>query len=144
MKDEVIEKLLLTASDYRKRAYAPYSGFRVGAAVESASGRVYGGCNIENMSYGLTVCAERNAVFCAVSEGEDGIRRVAVVTSEIDLSVPCGACWQVLIEFGRDMQVLCCDTSGSFKELKLRDIPENFDKSGLFRGRLDKFDKNPD
>ncbi|HUV05501.1 MAG TPA: cytidine deaminase [Armatimonadota bacterium] len=82
-----------------EHAYAPYSGFKVGAAVLGASGRIYTGCNVENASYGLSVCAERTAVFKAISEGERAIRAVAISNSSGKAAFPCGACRQVIAEF---------------------------------------------
>ncbi|WEK54142.1 MAG: cytidine deaminase [Candidatus Cohnella colombiensis] len=92
------EQLIQTAIDARKQAYAPYSGFQVGAALLSG-GKIYGGCNIENASYGLTNCAERTAVFKAVSEGNTKIEVIAIVADTDGPVSPCGACRQVLAEF---------------------------------------------
>lgn len=91
-------------------AYAPYSNFRVGAACATASGRIFAGANVENASYGLTICAERNAVFQAVAAGEREIVAVAIYTPTATPTTPCGACRQVLSEFGDDISVVCyCD-----------------------------------
>jgi cytidine deaminase len=89
--------LIEAARRAQQQAYAPYSGYAVGAAVRTPDGRLFTGCNIENASYGLSVCAERVALFCAVSEGARAIEAVAVVTQ--DGATPCGACRQVLMEF---------------------------------------------
>lgn len=97
MKKINLNKLLSSAQAVRERAYAPYSKYKVGAAIVSASGKVYTGCNVENASYGLTVCAERNAIFKAVSEGEREFVALAVVTA--NGGSPCGACRQVIFEF---------------------------------------------
>lgn len=95
-----MKELLHAAGQAREKAYAPYSGFKVGAAVLAASGRIYSGCNIENASYGLTNCAERTAIFKAVSEGEDKLLALAVVGDTAAPTAPCGACRQVMAEFG--------------------------------------------
>jgi cytidine deaminase len=92
------------------RAYAPYSGFPVGAAVLGRSGRVHAGCNVENASYGLSICAERSAVFRAIGAGETGIEALVIYTPTPLPTAPCGACRQVLSEFGARLRVLClCD-----------------------------------
>jgi cytidine deaminase len=102
------QQLLAAARRAQKRAYAPYSKFPVGAALLTASGKVYTGCNVENASYGLTICAERVAITKAVSEGEKKFRAIAIVAPSRYLS-PCGACRQVLAEFG-DLTVITADS----------------------------------
>lgn len=97
MKKINLNKLLERAREVRERAYAPYSRYHVGAALLSTSGKIYTGCNVENASYGLTVCAERNAIFKAISEGEREFVALAVVTA--NGGSPCGACRQVIFEF---------------------------------------------
>lgn len=99
-------RLIDAARGARERAYAPASNFRVGAAVLAADGSVHAGCNVENASYGLTVCAERNAIGAAVLHGQTEVLAVAVVTDLADPARPCGACRQVLSEFGPDMDVV--------------------------------------
>src|SRR5687768_16144865 len=99
------ERLIDAALRVRGAAHAPYSGFQVGAAVLTASGDIYAGCNVENASYGLTICAERAAVCAAVAAGARRIRRAVVVTGSDPPGAPCGACRQVLAEFGLDMEV---------------------------------------
>ena len=123
MKDQ--DKLVSLAAEARKKAHAPYSHFPVGAALLAKSGRAYTGSNVENASYGLTVCAERVAVFKAVSEGEREFEALAVVTE--NGVTPCGACRQVLMEFGGDIQVIVADTAGHRRVFALTDLlPEGF------------------
>ena len=105
MDQEITGTLIESARGVMAHAYAPYSGFRVGAAV-LAGGRIFSGCNVENASYGLTICAERAAVFAAVTAGERRIEAVAVVTDDAQTIAPCGACRQVLNEFGPGMTVI--------------------------------------
>lgn len=97
--DQVIANLLAIAGEARKNAYAPYSGFLVGAAALAQSGKVYTGCNVENASYGLTICAERTAIVKAVSERERWIKAIAIIAGETDIARPCGACLQFISEF---------------------------------------------
>ncbi|HEV2132326.1 MAG TPA: cytidine deaminase [Longimicrobiaceae bacterium] len=104
---EAAEMLLRRAREARRHAYAPYSSFPVGAALLTEDGEVYTGCNVENASYGLTICAERTAVAKAVSEGIRGFRAIAVVGPQDELPCsPCGSCRQVLYEFGPELQVV--------------------------------------
>lgn len=103
-----VDRLLEAARQVRKSAHAPYSGFHVGAALLVEDGRIFVGCNVENASYGLGVCAERNAVAAAIAAGAGDIRAIAVVTSADPPASPCGACRQVLAEFG-DFEVLIAD-----------------------------------
>lgn len=105
-------ELIRLAEKARERAYAPYSGFRVGAAVLTSRGKVYTGSNIENASYGLTLCAERVAVSKAVSEGDSRIIAIAVVSDGRQPAAPCGACRQVLHEFGAGMPVILANLKG--------------------------------
>ncbi|RLG51982.1 MAG: hypothetical protein DRN96_03955 [Thermoproteota archaeon] len=127
-----LHRLVSLAAEAMKAAYAPYSKFRVGAAVLASSGAVYTGCNIENASYGLTVCAERVAVFKAISEGERGIRAVAVVTEAEKPTPPCGACRQVIYEHGPSAVVVMANTRGDMEVASIRDLlPKAFSSSDL-------------
>jgi len=114
------DDLIVLAKRARRKAYAPYSRFPVGAALLTESGKVYTGCNVENASSGLTICAERVAVFKAVSEGERDLQAIAVVTESG--SSPCGTCRQVLSEFAEDMDVVIADTEGNARVYRLRDL----------------------
>ena len=105
-------RLIESARKSRKRAYAPYSKFKVGAAVLTENGKIYSACNVENASYGLTICAERAAIFKAVSEGETKIQAVAVVADGPDAASPCGACRQVIFEFGSKATVVMSNLKG--------------------------------
>ena len=107
-----INVLIEVASNIRRNAYAPYSGYRVGAALLTATGNVYGGCNVENAAYGMTICAERAAVVKAISEGEYKFDAIAVVTE--DGGTPCGECRQFLHEFGADIDIIVADTHGHY------------------------------
>jgi cytidine deaminase len=110
------EKLLEEAEAVRRRAYAPYSHYLVGAAVLGHSGQIYAGCNVENASYGLSICAERAAIFKAVSAGERELVALAVVTS--NGGTPCGACRQVFFEFAKaDSKVVIADTQGQSQRI---------------------------
>lgn len=125
------EKLVEIALRARERAYAKYSGFRVGAALLTKSGRVFTGVNVENASYGLTVCAERVAVFKAISEGEREFVAIAIASDSSEKTVPCGACRQVLYEFSEDMDVIMANRNGDYETVKLRDLlPKGFKLGG--------------
>lgn len=124
------DELVKLAYEAREHSYSPYSHFRVGAALVTEEGKVYTGTNIENASYGATCCAERTAVFKAVSEGARKIRAIAICGDSPEYVYPCGICRQVLAEFGEpDMPVACCNTQGLYKVLTLSElIPNAFTK----------------
>ena len=113
------------------RAYAPYSRFPVGAAVLAADGAIYSGCNVENASYGLSICAERNAIFNAVAQGARAIAAIAVYTPTPALTTPCGACRQVLREFGPQARILCCNDAGSVEYTLPELLPNAFGPESL-------------
>jgi len=126
------DDLVQTARDAMDNAYAPYSKFRVGAAVLTRGGVIYTGVNVENASYGLTMCAERVAVFKSVSEGGRDITRVAIVSSSGERTYPCGACRQALNEFGKDMKVVLGDARGNTISVPLSDLlPHSFGRESL-------------
>jgi cytidine deaminase len=104
--------LLTEARQARDRAYAPYSRFAVGAALRGKSGRVFRGCNVENLSFGLTSCAERNAIFAAVAAGEREFEAIAIVADSKQPVSPCGACRQVLAEFAPTLPICCANLEG--------------------------------
>jgi len=126
------DALLIAALAARAHAHAPYSRFAVGAALEDDSGHTHTGCNIENVSYGLTICAERVAVFKAVSEGARRFRRIAVAAASKNLAPPCGPCRQILWEFCGDIEILLTNTAGAVESHRLKDLfPRPFDASAL-------------
>jgi cytidine deaminase len=104
------------------RAHAPYSNFRVGAAVRTSDGRVFGGCNVENASYGLTVCAERVAIFNAISQGVRQLAAVAVCTEADEPAPPCGACLQVMAEFAPELSIVLANTKGATMVMSLGEL----------------------
>jgi cytidine deaminase len=124
------DRLLSAALTARANAYAPFSKFQVGAAIEDAAGAIHTGCNVENATYGLTICAERVALFKAISEGARQFRRVAVAA--VSLTPPCGACRQVLWEFCGDVEIALVNLRGNVESHRLRDLfPRPFDASYL-------------
>ena len=124
--------LLDAALAVRRNAFAPYSKFQVGAALEDADGRIHTGCNVENATYGLTVCAERVAVFKAVSEGVRKFRRIAIAADTDSLTPPCGACRQILWEFCGNIEIVLVNPRGKTETLQLQDLfPRPFDVSYL-------------
>ncbi len=128
------EELLRLASEVRERAYAPYSRFKVGAAVVGASGAVYVGCNVENASYPLCVCAERTAIGTAIAAGERAISRVVVITDSSPPASPCGGCRQVIWEFGPEAEVVVAGVNGEQHTTTIRALlPQGFDGVSLRR-----------
>jgi cytidine deaminase len=126
----VTDPLLAAALAARAHAFAPFSKFQVGAALEDADGRIHTGCNVENATYGLTVCAERVAVFKAISEGARKFRRIAVAADTDVLTPPCGACRQILWEFCGDMEIVLVNPRGRTESYRLKDLfPRPFDAS---------------
>ena len=127
-------QIISAARAAREHAHAPFSHFRVGAAVRTKSGRIFSGCNIENASYGLTLCAERVALFKALSEGErpHEFDAIAVVTDADALTPPCGACRQIIWEFCGDIPVILANLHGRIeRERSLNLLPRPFDSSHL-------------
>lgn len=131
MKEEY-KKLMKEAEKARKKAYTPYSKFKVGAAVLSADGKIFTGCNIENASFGLAVCAERVAIFKAISEGSTKFKAIAVIGDTDKPCSPCGACRQVISEFGEDIPLIMANLKGDVKIKKVKELlPEAFGKNDL-------------
>ena len=125
---EDIESLIETAKRAREQAVAPFSNFQVGAAVKTADGRVYTGCNVESASYGLTVCAERVAIWKALSEGERQFTDLAVVADTETLTPPCGTCRQIIWEFARGARIVFANLEGKSEEFHIADLlPRAFD-----------------
>ena len=126
------DALVNAALAARENAHAPYSHFLVGAALEDSEGRIHTGCNVENATYGLTMCAERVAVFKAISAGSRKFRRIAVAADTEPLTPPCGACRQILWEFCGDVPVVLVNLRGTTETLALRElIPRAFDATFL-------------
>ena len=126
--NDSLDTLVDAARTARLNAFAPYSKFQVGAALLTASGRIVTGCNVESASYGLTLCAERVAVFKAVSEGERHFTRIAIVADTAAPTPPCGACRQILWEFGGDLEVVLANLKAVTGTYRLRDLlPLPFD-----------------
>ncbi len=124
--------LISAAKQARENAHAPFSNFRVGAALRAKSGRIYTGSNIESASYGLTCCAERVAIFKALSEGERGFEALAVVTDTEKLTPPCGACRQILWEFCGDLPVVLANLAGKEERESAGNLlPRPFDSSSF-------------
>jgi cytidine deaminase len=134
MKKTSYRLLAQSARAARKHAHAPFSGFRVGAALLGADGKVYAGCNIENSSYGLTICAERTALFKAVSQGARKFTAIAIVSDDAGFTPPCGACRQVMMDLAGDIDVVMADRRGRLLVRKASDLlPFPFTAEGLRR-----------
>ncbi len=126
------EKLIEMAMEARQRAFAPYSNFKVGAALLGKNGATFTGCNIENASYGLTMCAERVAIFKAVSEGANDFERIVVVADTENLTPPCGSCRQIIWEFCGDVPVTLANLKGDVETFQMSDLlPRAFDTKFL-------------
>ena len=121
--DFEVKKMLRMAAEAMERAYAPYSGYKVGACLKASSGAYYLGCNIENAAFTPTVCAERCAMFKAVYEGERKFDAIAIIASGLNFATPCGVCRQVMAEFcDPDMPVICADGEGNYRILELGEL----------------------
>lgn len=129
-------KLIDTASDARRLAYAPYSGFQVGAALATSAGKIYTGCNVENVSLGLTICAERSAIATAIAQGDKDFVAIAVVTAGKKPAVPCGACRQVMAEFNPSMKIIAATVDGKVQEFDLAELLP-FPSQGILGGSRD-------
>lgn len=124
------DSLVSAALKAREHAHAPYSNFKVGAALEDGTGNIHTGCNVENATYGLTVCAERVAVLKAISEGARGFTRIAVAADTDTLTPPCGACRQILWEFCGDIEIVLVNLGGKSESLRMSALfPRPFDDS---------------
>lgn len=126
------KELIEAARAVRENAYAPFSEFRVGAALETDDGEIISGCNVESASYGLTVCAERVAIWKAISQGRRKIVKIAVVADTEELTPPCGVCRQIIWEFGGDIPVVFANLNGKIETVQMRDLlPRAFDTKFL-------------
>jgi cytidine deaminase len=123
--DEIVQRMKRAAEEASRNSYSPYSGFSVGAALLTVGGEIFSACNVENASYGLSVCAERNAVFQAVSKGKTKILAIAIVTDSKRLATPCGACRQVLSEFGREIEIFVFSATGEMLQTTIDKLLPN-------------------
>ncbi len=132
MKKKDSEKLIEIAKQARAKASAPFSNFKVGAVLVGKMGEIFTGCNIENASYGLTMCAERVAIFKAVSEGARDFQKIVVVADTEDLTPPCGACRQIIWEFCGDVEIILANLQGKTEIFQMKELfPRAFDASFL-------------
>ncbi|PLX18042.1 MAG: cytidine deaminase [Candidatus Muiribacterium halophilum] len=120
--DSIDNELIEKAREVRRMSYSPYSGFAVGAAVYDEKLGFFTGTNVENSSYGMTVCAERIAVFKAISEGAKDIRKIAIIADDVSFVSPCGACRQVIFEFGDEIEVIMTNLKGDIKKTYIKDL----------------------
>ncbi|MDR5657988.1 cytidine deaminase [Serpentinicella sp. ANB-PHB4] len=124
--------LVKKAIESREKAYTPYSNFKVGAALQTKSGKIYTGCNIECASYGATNCAERTAIYKAVSEGDKEILAIAVVGAPEEYTYPCGICRQVIVEFGKEIKIIIAQTEEDYKVYNIKELlPNSFSPEDL-------------
>lgn len=127
-----VKHLVNLAMEAKKNAYTPYSNFRVGAALLTKDGKIYEGCNIENASYGATNCAERTAIFKAVSEGKRDFEAIAINSDSEGFTYPCGICRQVMNEFAVNLKVYVSNKNGEYKEYSLSQLlPGGFTKDDM-------------
>jgi cytidine deaminase len=130
--ENIKELLIEKAKKVREIAYAPFSNFKVGAAVETDEGEIFTGCNVESASYGLTVCAERVAIWKAVSEGKKKFKQIAVVADTEELTPPCGVCRQIIWEFCGDVPVIFANLKGDVETVQMKELlPRAFDTKFL-------------
>ena len=126
------KELIEAAIEVREKAFAPYSKFKVGAAIRTKGGKIYTGCNIENATFSLTICAERTAIFKAISEGEREFTEIAVVADTDELTPPCGPCRQIIWEFCQDIPVIFANLKGKSEIVQMSELfPRAFDTKFL-------------
>ncbi len=136
MSEESLKQLIETATAARVQSIAPFSNFMVGAAVRTAAGKVYSGCNIESASYGLTVCGERVAIWKALSEGERDFVELAIVADTVTLTPPCGTCRQIIWEFCKNATIVLANLHGETQVVSIRELlPRAFDARFLSGGK---------
>jgi len=130
------KELVKAALRAKRRAFAPYSRFRVGAALLASNGKIYRGCNVELSTYPLTICAERTAIFKAISEGDRSFKAIAIVSDDPEYTPPCGACRQVLMELAGNIDILMVNGSNRVKTMRLKELlPFAFTRRNLERTR---------